>query len=121
MNLFIGMGRLVRDPEYKAGPSGKGFATFTIAINRYNKQADFINCIAFDKTDDVVCGHFHKGSGIAIEGRLNIDTVEGDDGVKKSYTKIVVQKVNFPPTTSFDRQDNQEYQQPLKKRFTGQI
>ena len=111
MNVFIGMGRLVRDPEYKIGSSGKGYSTFTIAINRYNKQADFINCIAFDKTADLICGHFRKGSGIAIEGQLNIDTSEGDDGTKRSYTKIVIQKVNFPPAQRFEDEGRQDYQQ----------
>lgn len=114
MNIFIGMGRLVREPEYRMGPSGKGYATFTIAINRYNKQADFINCIAFDKTADLVVGHFQKGSGIAVEGQLNIDNVEADDGTKRSYTKIIVQRVNFPPTQRFEEEGRQEYQQVEK-------
>lgn len=103
MNIFIGAGRLTKDVETRYLPSGKTLARFTIAISRPksangDRITDFLACQAWDKTAEFMANHFHKGSGIMIEGQLNIDQVTADDGTRKSYTKINVSKVYFPPS-----------------------
>lgn len=117
MNLFLGMGRLVRDPEVKYTPSGKTVVNFTVAIQRTKSgneaTADFVRCQAWDKTADIIAGHFGKGDGIAFEGQLMIDKVENPDGSKKEYTKINVGRCYFPLGRRFDGDENQEYQPNL--------
>ena len=56
MNLVILTGRLTRDPELKFGQSGKAYSRFSLAVNRAGKkdEADFINCVAFGKTAEIV-------------------------------------------------------------------
>ena len=100
MNLFIGAGRLTRDPEILYTPTGKMVARFTIAISRPKsasgeKITDFINCQAWEKTAELIGSYFTKGSGITVEGQLNIDQVTSDDGTRKTYAKINVSKVHF--------------------------
>lgn len=114
MNHFIGMGRLTRDPEVKYTPSGKTVVSFTVAIQRARisgeSVSDFIRCQAWDKTADIIAGHFSKGDGIAFEGQLMIDNYEAKDGTKKEATKINVNRCYFPPGRVFNGGDNQEYQ-----------
>jgi len=105
MNIFLGAGRLTRDPEISYTNTSKTIARFTVAISRPksangDRITDFINCTAWDKTAELIANYFQKGSGIIVEGQLNIDQVVADDGTKKTYTKINVARVHFPPCNS---------------------
>lgn len=110
MNIFIGAGRLTHDVETRFLPNGTMVARFTIAISRPksangDKVTDFISCTAWNKTADLMEKYFHKGSGIMLEGQLNIDQVTAEDGTRKQYTKINVSKVYFPLTRPEDQTD----------------
>lgn len=57
MNTWVGIGRLVRDPEVRYTQSGKAVCRFTLAIDRRGngeKQADFIQCVAWEKIAEVI-------------------------------------------------------------------
>ena len=92
MNKFIGLARLVKDPELKQSKAGKPFCNFSIAVNRaFEKdKADFFQCMAFGKTAEYIDKYASKGSQILIEGSVQIDEYEG-----KYYTKIMVQQANL--------------------------
>ena len=74
MNKIILIGRLVKDPELKYTPSGTAVVTFTLAVNRRftnqngEREADFINCQAWQKTAEFVANYFKKGQQMALEG-----------------------------------------------------
>jgi single-strand DNA-binding protein len=88
--IFIG-GRLTKDIEVKKSQSGISVTTFSVAVNRYNKdEVDFINCTAFKGTADYLGSYGKKGSLIFVEGTLNIDVVE-----KTYYTKVIVSSANL--------------------------
>ena len=73
MNHWVGIGRLTRDPEVRYTQSGKACAKFTLAIDRRGKgekQADFIQCVAWEKTAEIIGNHCTKGQKIAVEGRF---------------------------------------------------
>ena len=75
MNHFVGIGRLTRDPEVRYTQSGKACARFTLAIDRRkssdgNSQADFISCVAWEKTAEVISQYTGKGRKIAVDGRI---------------------------------------------------
>mgnify|MGYP000963776296 CR=1 FL=1 len=99
MNNFVGIGRLARDPEVKYTQSGKACAKFTLAIDRRkssdgNQQADFISCVAWEKTAEVISQYCTKGQKIAVEGRIQTRSYE-KDGRKYYVTEVVVQSMEF--------------------------
>ena len=72
MNKVVLVGRLTKDPElrYAAG-SGVSTCRFTVAVNRIKKdEADFINCVAFNKPAELIAQYFVKGRQIAIAGHI---------------------------------------------------
>lgn len=100
MNHWTGMGRLVRDPEVRYTQSGKAVASFTLAIDRRrsgdgNQQVDFIPCIAWEKTAEVISQYAEKGQKIAIEGRIQTRSYEAQDGSKRYVTEVVVNSMEF--------------------------
>ena len=100
MNKTILMGRLVRDPEGKTTPNGIATCRFTVAVDRrYKKdgeerQADFINCVAWRGTADFVCRYFQKGSRILAVGSIQTRSWE-KDGEKHYATEVQVDEVEF--------------------------
>ena len=100
MNRVILIGRLARDPEIRYTQSGKAYARFTLAIDRRksgdgNQQADFISCVAWEKTAEVISQHCTKGKKIAVEGRIQTRSYDGNDGNKRYVTEVVVQSMEF--------------------------
>ena len=79
MNRVILVGRITRDPELRTSPNNVSFVAFTIAVNRLSasangeREADFINCVAFGRTAEVIGQYFHKGNRIAITGHIQKD------------------------------------------------
>ena len=75
INKAILMGRLTRDPELRHTGAGTPVCSFSIAIdNGYgeNRQTDFINCVAWNKTAEFVCNYFGKGKMIIVIGDQNM-------------------------------------------------
>lgn len=103
MNKVILIGRLTKDPEVKFSQGDKSTATarFSLAVNRKfknaegNYEADFINCVAFNKTAEFVEKFFHKGDMIALTGRIQTGSYTNKDGVKVYTTDVVVEEVEF--------------------------
>lgn len=99
MNHFVGIGRLTRDPEVRYTQSGKAYVSFTLAIDRRksgegNPQADFISCVAWEKTAEVISQYCTKGKKIAVEGRIQTRSYE-KDGRKYYVTEVIVQSMEF--------------------------
>ena len=100
MNKVMLIGRLTKDAELRYTQSGTAVASFTVAVDRQYKkgeerQADFINCIAWQKTAEFVSQYFKKGSKIALEGRLQVRSYDAQDGHKRWATEVVVEQVEF--------------------------
>ena len=100
MNTWIGSGRLVRDPEVRYTQSGKAIESFTLAIDRRrsgdgNPQADFISCVAWEKTAEIISQYVSKGQKIAVEGRIQTRSYDAKDGTKRYVTEVVVGSMEF--------------------------
>lgn len=100
MNKFIGIGALTKAVEIRYTKNELKVANFTIAINRDTKnkqgeyETDFINCVAYGKTAELIDKYLDKGSQIAIEGKIQTGSYEKDN--KKTYTTdIVVERLTF--------------------------
>ena len=101
MNLVTLIGRLTRDPELKYSQSGKAFCKFSIAVTReFNRdEADFINCVAWDKRAETIAEYLRKGRRIALQGRLSVRSYE-QNGETKWMTEVIVDKFDFIDTAS---------------------
>lgn len=101
MNKVILVARLAKDPELRATTSGTSVASFTVACDRkYVKQgeerkADFINCIAWQKSAEAISRYFKKGDRIALEGSIQIRDWQDNDGKKRYATEVVVEQWEF--------------------------
>lgn len=96
MNKVILCGRLVHDPEAKQTQTGKTVCKFTLAVDRAKKDAgaDFLPCVAWDKTAELVARYFSKGRKLLLEGRIQTGSYE-KDGKKVYTTDIMVEKIHF--------------------------
>jgi len=96
MNLVVLTGRLTRDPELKYGQSGKAYSRFSLAVDRpFSKgEADFINCVAFGKTAELVGEYLRKGRKVGVNGRLQMNRYEVN-GEKRTSYDVLVDTVEF--------------------------
>lgn len=102
MNKVILMGRLTRDPEinYSQNANNTCIAKYTLAVDRRFKQdggqeADFISCAVFEKGAEFAEKYLHKGTKIAITGRLETGSYTNKDGVKVYTTTVIVEEQEF--------------------------
>lgn len=101
MNLFSGIGRLAKDVDLRVTPSNVSVANSTIAINRPFKnadgerEADFINIVAFRKTAELLSQYFHKGKQIGVSGRIQSRNFENKEGQRVFVTELVVENITF--------------------------
>lgn len=102
MNKVILMGRLTRDPEVRyTQTSNTLVASFSLAVNRRfvrqgeERQADFINVVAWNKTGEFVSKYFKKGQQVAVIGRLQTRTWDDDKGQKHYITEVIAEEAYF--------------------------
>lgn len=106
MNKVILMGRLTRDPEvrYSQGATPLAIARYTLAVDRRmarnnggddQQTADFINCVAFGRSGEFAERYLHKGTKIAITGRIQTGSYTNKDGVRVFTTEVVVEDQEF--------------------------
>ena len=113
MNQFNGTGRLVREADIKEAKSGKKFARFTIAINRFNDETDFVDCVVFnERVVSVVEKYTSKGSQVGVSGSLNINTSE-KDGHKFKHPQINVQAVDLLDSKNSNNSQDKKSDNPF--------
>ena len=103
MNKVILMGRLTRDPDvrYSQGESPMCVARYTLAVDRRQRrqegqqEADFISCVAFGKSGEFAEKYLHKGSKIAVTGRIQTGSYTNRDGQKVYTTDVVIEDQEF--------------------------
>lgn len=94
MNIAILMGRMTRDPELRYTSNGKAYTTFTLSVQKTKNEAEFIDCVAWEKTAENIAEYFRKGIRILIQGRLNVSSYE-QNGEKRKSTKVQVFSFEF--------------------------
>ncbi len=114
MNKVILMGRLTRDPEVRYTQTNNTLvASFSLAINRRfarqgeERQADFINIVAWSKLGEFCSKYFKKGQQVGVIGRIQTRTWDDDQGTKHYITEVVAEEAYFADSkregeTSFD-------------------
>ena len=103
-NRVILMGNLTRDPELQYLPSGTAVAKFGLAVNRvYNDRQSgerkedvcFVDITAWARQAEVCNEYLRKGSPVFLEGRLNFNSWETDDGQRRSKLDVVADRVQL--------------------------
>lgn len=110
MNTWIGSGFLSRDPDIKYIQTKNGesmaMARFSIACQRKGKDAgaDFIGCVAYGKTAEVLEKYFTKGRGVEIKGHIQTGSYTNKDGQKVYTTDVIVDELEFPKVRKSEEQ-----------------
>src|SRR4030042_5344627 len=106
LNKAFLIGRLTRDPESRALPSGQSISTFGIATNRVwtnpennekQEQTEFHNIVAFGKLADICNQYLKKGGLVMIEGRIQTRSWQDQNGGTKYRTEIVAERLQMGP------------------------
>ena len=113
MNKVILMGRLTRDPEVRYTQTNNTLvASFSLAVNRRfvrqgeERQADFINIVAWSKLGEFCSKYFKKGQQVGVIGRLQTRTWDDDQGQKHYITEVVAEEAYFADSKRDGAVDN---------------
>lgn len=129
MNQANFIGRITKDLEPRQSQSGKMVLNNSIAINRPFKnkngerEADFINFTAFDKTAEIINQYHKKGDLIGLSGRMQSRSYENQNGQKVFVTELVVNEMHFTGGNSSNNdsqsQNNQSYTNTSNQQYGG--
>ena len=101
MNSVNLIGRLSNSPEIRHTANNQVVCRFTLAVTRRFKnqagdyEADFINCVAFGKTAELIGNYVEKGQQLAVEGRIQTGSYTAQDGSKRYTFDVVVENITF--------------------------
>lgn len=120
MNNVSLVGRLTKDVELKHTNTQTAVATGTLAVNRTFKnqngerEADFINIVAWRKTAEILAEHTSKGSQVGVIGRIQTRNYEDKDGKRVYVTEVVAESVSL-----LDSKSNQQSQPKQESPFSN--
>lgn len=134
LNVVAIMGRLVADPELRTTTQGHSVCSFRIACDRsyaqqgQERQADFIDIVAWRQQADFVSKYFQKGSMIAVEGSLQTRNYQDKNGNNRTAVEVVANNISFagakpvdkPAAASYDRQTKNHVQQAKAAQYAPQ-
>ncbi len=110
INRVVIAGRLARDPELRAMPSGAQICTMSVATNRVTRgdtpreETEYHQLVVFGPQGAACSQHLRKGDAVAAEGRLQTRSWESD-GVKKYRTEVVADNVHFVTSSGWGGYD----------------
>lgn len=128
INRVVLVGRLTKDPEFRATQSGVDVANFNLAVNRNftnaqgEREADFINVVVFRKQAENVNNYLFKGSLAGVDGRIQSRSYENNEGKRIFVTEVVADSVQFlEPKGNNNQNVSQGQQTGTKKQQTGNV
>ena len=100
MNRVILVGRITKDPEIRYTSNDIPVCQFTLAVNRRyqsngERQADFINCVAWRSSAELLGKYVKKGAQIGVEGQIQVRSYEDNGGVKRYATEVICESITF--------------------------
>lgn len=117
LNVVAIMGRLVADPELRTTTQGNSVCSFRIACDRsyvqqgQERQADFIDIVAWRQQAEFVSKYFQRGSLIAIEGSLQTRKYQDKNGNNRTAVEVVANNISFAGAKRQDAQSAPSYEQ----------
>lgn len=122
MNKSILIGRITKDPELRTTPNNRSVCQFTIAVNRTytneegKREADFINCVVWDKQAENLAMYQKKGNQIAVEGRIQTRNYDDNSGKKVYVTEVLVNNISYLDTKKDDSNFNNLEEPPVVEK-----
>ena len=97
MNHVVLIGRTTKDIELRYSQNQTAIARFSLAVDRMSKEkgTDFISCIAFGKTAELLEKYVPKGRKIAVQGHIQTGSYDAKDGHKVYTTDVIVDRMEF--------------------------
>lgn len=101
LNQVCLMGRMCADPELRHTQSNAAVTSFTLAVDRSyvksgeQRQADFIDIVAWRSTAEFVCKYFRKGQLVAVQGTIQTRTYQDKQGNNRKAVEIMAEQVHF--------------------------
>jgi single-strand DNA-binding protein len=120
MNKVILMGRLTKEVEVRYTQSNTPVASFSLAVNRRfskEKETDFINIVAWNKTAEFCQKFFKKGQQVAVVGRIQTRNYEKEDGTKVYITEVVAEETYFADSKKEESQANNEFKNRMPEEM----
>ena len=117
LNVVAIMGRLVADPELRTTQQGTNVCTFRIACERsytpkgQQRQADFVDIVAWGKTAEFICKFFQQGSMIAIDGSLQTRNYQDKQGNKRTAVEVLANNISFAGAKAADKPAARDFDQ----------
>lgn len=121
-NRIMLMGNLTRDPELRFIPSGQPVCEFGMAINRFwntpngerREETCFVDITVWGKQGERCAEYLKKGRAVFLEGRLQFDTWQAQDGSKRSKHRVIADRVQF---IDYGRDGAQRGRAPQEESF----
>lgn len=114
LNKVFLQGRMTAVPELRKTQSNKSVCAFTLAVDR-GEQADFIDCVAWEKTAEFVNNYFTKGQEMLLTGRLSKRSYD-KDGQKRFVTEVIVEQVYFCGSKNAARDRDGNERRPTQEK-----
>ena len=101
LNHITLMGRMTRNPEMRYTPQNTPVVSFSLAVERdyqpggAEKQTDFIDCVAWRGTAEILCKYFTKGRMIGLSGCLQVRSWTDQDGAKRKTVEVIADSIYF--------------------------
>lgn len=115
MNNVCLIGRLTKEPELRSNEKSK-VAKFTLAINRRGtEETDYINCLAWNSQAELIEKYIHKGTQLAIKGRIQTGSYEDKQGNKHYTTDVVVENLTFIGNNTPSKEEPKKEEDPFKE------
>lgn len=101
INRVVLLGNMTRDPELRRIGSGKAVTNFTLALNRYNNdEADFVDCVCWERIAENTAQYCSKGSKVAVEGSIQTGSYVDKDGHNRKTVNVLCNRVEFINTNN---------------------
>lgn len=116
INNVVLSGRLTKDVEVRMSQNNKKYCQFTLAVDKYvngEQQADFINCIAWEKTTEILSLYTSKGSKVNVVGRIQTRNYKNNNGQTVYITEVLVQQVELLERKKEEKQQDSIYINPV--------
>ena len=112
MNKLYIIGNVTHTPELKNTPNGVPVCSFSVAVNRRDKDALFYRVTAWRGLGETCAKYLQKGKKVAVIGELDLRTYTGRDGMEKTALEVTANDIEFLSPRSDDQQPPQQQQVP---------
>lgn len=113
MNKLYIIGNVTHTPELKNTPNGVPVCSFSVAVNRRDKDALFYRVTAWRGLGETCAKYLQKGKKVAVIGELDLRTYTGRDGMEKTALEVTASDIEFLSPRSDDQQPPQQQHEPV--------